>query len=116
MPDHEEIDNLIRAIKSENWAYVNRRLPGLKHVEQFLLLSQLPTGIQEDVHHFLFDHVQYLRKEEYEAQYACDTLVTLLRAKGLYVDVKSDTDTNETRDHIKKVIEETYPCQEQDKH
>jgi len=100
----EDLSNMLRAIKSENWRYVNHWLPTWSHADQFMLLRALPLGTLEDLHHFAYEHVQYLQKKLYETQYMCDTMVTLLRAKDIYPDIYDD-DSPTTRAQIKEAVE-----------
>ena len=100
----EDLSTMLRAIKSENWRYVNHWLPTWSHADQFMLLQALPPGTLEDLHHFAFEYVQYSQKKLYETQYMCDTMVTLLRAKGIYSDI-DDEDSPATRAQIKEAVE-----------
>ena len=101
----ENLSNMIKAIKSENWRYVNHNLPTWSHADQFMLLQALHPGTLEYLHHFAFEQVQYLQKKLYETQYMCDTMVTLLRTKGIYSDVNDD-DNPATRAQIKEALEQ----------
>ena len=98
---NSEIENILIAIKTENWAYTNRNLPRLSHEEQFYILDNIPVGILEDVHHFLFEQVQYAQKTLHETQYSSDMAVTILRKKGVYSDVQDD----ESSEKIKTITE-----------
>jgi hypothetical protein len=91
----EEIDNILTAMKSGNWAYVIRVIPRMKHAEQFMLLNAIPIGYLQDFHRNIHGHMQYLQQEYYETQYACDTSVTILRSRGRYGDQKQDDDIKE---------------------
>lgn len=100
----EDLSTMLRAIKSENWAYINHNLPTWSHADQFMLLQALPPGTLEDLHRFAFEYVQYYQKKLYETQYMCDAMVTLLRAKGIYSDIERD-DSPATRAQINEAVE-----------
>lgn len=85
--EEEDIKNLLQAIRSENWGYVVRKLPQLKHHEQFMLMNALPPGTLEDVHHFLDDHMRFLQRTAFEIEYSKVAAVTILRQKDSYTDV-----------------------------
>lgn len=86
----EDVKNVITAIKSENWAYVCRWLPKLKHADQFYLLSMMTPAVLNKVRFMLFNHRSYLERDLYEVTYSSSAAVTILRMKDSYSDVKRD--------------------------
>jgi hypothetical protein len=105
----KELENIIRAIKSENWAYVVRNIPRLKHSDQFHIFDQLPTKLLQELHHQLFEMQGFLVKELYETEYSCVAAVTILRKQGAYTDTKwPSVEITETRFQVNEAIKKIW--------
>lgn len=80
----EDIEWIFQAIKSENWAYVVRKLPQLNHANQFLMMRSLPVEVLKALHFQLYSHAVDLRTIAHSTDYAYITAVTILRGKDSY--------------------------------